>query len=197
MQNVQRRVCPLYLSIFASVVSKRGDNRGKYICGKTRGCFFLLNDESMLLQPVTSTFVHWTTIISSSSKALNPSTTPVVAVLQLTQPVLSCVCLSWYVCSIVHAIHPMAPRWISTMHALQNQDFNPCFWSPFHPSIHHPVIHPSIHCTHPCVYQSIHCHLFINPLLFKRVHPCFRKDKIPEEPCLFVFKAAILDTNLW
>uniref|UniRef100_A0A8C4DV43 Collagen alpha-1(XII) chain n=1 Tax=Dicentrarchus labrax TaxID=13489 RepID=A0A8C4DV43_DICLA len=31
MQIVQRRVCPLYLSIFASVVSKRGDKRGKYI----------------------------------------------------------------------------------------------------------------------------------------------------------------------
>lgn len=46
-------------------------------------------------------------------------------------------------------------------------------------------------------YEPIHYHLSINPLLFARIHPCFRKDKVPEEDCLFIFKAAILDTNQW
>lgn len=116
------------------------------------------------------------------ARPLTPSTAPVV--LQLTQLILLCICLSMSVFVLLST--PFIPglfmimfllwRWISTMHALENRHLYPCFWSPFH---HLSSIHPpSIHCIHPCIYRSIHYHLFINPLLFKRIHPRFRKDKI-------------------
>lgn len=38
-ENLQWGVCPLYLSMFASIVSKSG-RPSKYVGGKARGCFF-------------------------------------------------------------------------------------------------------------------------------------------------------------
>lgn len=160
-----------------------------------------------LLQPVISTFVHWTTVITSLSKALNPSTAPVALCCSWHSQfyyvsVCPCLCPSHCPCHPSHGFSSTCSYSVKPQIAEDGfQQCMPCktgIWKSLvfeaHSIIHHPFFHPSVHRIHPCIYKSIRHHLSINPLLFERIHPCFRKDKIPEEACLFLFKAAILDT---
>lgn len=117
------------------------------------------------------------------------------------------VCL--FVSLSIHTIHPMAvPEFVLT----QSNDkwlkmdlilCMPCktgIWIlvfEAHSIIHHPSsihlssIHPSIHSLH----SSMHYCMSPSIIIFPSIHPCFGKDKITKEDCLFFFKAAILDTN--
>lgn len=134
--------------------------------------------------------VHWTSIISSLSEALNPIHRSSGAAADRADFI---VCLSIFV--FVSVSMPFIPGLlmimfllsglISTMHALENKHLNPCFQSSFHhlSSIH--LIYLSfINPSHSSMHRSIHCHLFINPLPFKKIHSYLRKDK-PQKRAIF------------
>lgn len=129
-----------------------------------------------LFCPVMSSVVHWTTIITSSSKALNLS--------WHSQFYLMSVCLRpchlSESCFSICFVELNGWSWISQMHALQKRCeslFLKLVPSSMHlsicPSIHssiHPLMHPPTHhCILGCIYEFIY---FLHPFIFPSIHCC-------------------------
>lgn len=144
---------------------------------KQRDAFsFKWQKHVLLLQPVIRTVVHWTTVISSSSKTLNPSIAPVV--LMLSQPGVILTCLSVCVCPRHHPTASSCPHsvtwngWMEFHHAcLAKQGFQSLFSKPIpsaiisHPSM---FIHSSMHLSFIIIIIILHLLSVKRHLLEKR-----------------------------
>lgn len=180
--SVRSRVCPLCLSISASIVRRQIDPSRK--CVRNKGMLFLSSDKSMFYCCNQSSEPLFTGQLLFHHQA-RPLTHPSLQWCWCCRsPVLFLrVCLSAFVRAIIPRLLHVLTRlhetagWSSTMHAWQNKDFNPCFQSPSHqPSS---VIHP---CSfiHPCI-----CHSSSSSSIYcPSRNTCLRKD---EERLSFLF----------